>query len=236
MTIKENLASICSTIQAAAQRANRDPALIRLVAVSKQMPTEAVGEAMQCGQPLFGENYLQEAAEKIAAVPHGARWHFIGHLQSNKARQAAELFDMVETVDRLKIARALDRHAQQIGKTLPILVQVNVGRDPRKAGVLPEDAPELLRTIAKETRLPVHGLMTMPPFTDDPEQSRPYFKALKELAKQLADKGLFADNNHVELSMGMSADYPVAIEEGATLVRVGTALFGTRSTKGAPVL
>nr|WP_320012113.1 YggS family pyridoxal phosphate-dependent enzyme [uncultured Desulfobulbus sp.] len=227
--ISDNLHQIQANIAAAAQKADRDPQAIKLVAVSKFVPIERIQEAVDAGQKLFGENYLQEAAEKIEQIKGNITWHFIGHLQSNKAKQAAALFPMVETVDRLKIARALDNQASQLGKELSILVQVNIGREAQKSGVLPEDTPELLRAIQTETELKICGLMTMPPFFDAPEKSRPFFRQLKNLAEELASQGLFSDNNKFELSMGMSGDYEVAIEEGATIVRVGTALFGSRN-------
>ena len=227
--IRNNLLVIRATMEQAAVRAGRDPKTIRLVAVSKFVAPERIQEAADCGQTLFGENYLQEAADKIPRITGKVGWHFIGHLQSNKAAQAAVLFDMVETVDRLKIAVALDRQAQQLNKQLAVLIQVNVGREQQKSGVRPEAAEQLLRSIGEKTNLRACGLMTMPPFFDNPEKSRPYFKELRELAKHLAACGLFQDNERVELSMGMSADYPVAIEEGATIIRVGTALFGSRN-------
>jgi len=230
--IRDNLSRIRETITQAARNSGRDPREVTLVAVSKLVDIETIQEAVDCGHLVYGENYLQEAAGKISHFPSTVHWHFIGHLQSNKARQAVELFDMVETVARLKIARALDHHARLLNKNLSILVQVNTGREEQKSGVLPEDAEGLVRAIAQETTLQIRGLMTMPPFGADPEQSRPYFRELRELAQQLAAQGLFADNKHIELSMGMSADYPVAIEEGATLVRVGTALFGNRNYEG----
>jgi len=192
------------------------------------MPVEAVAEAYQAGQLIFGENYLQDAREKIEQVDRALQWHFIGHLQSNKARQAAELFQVVETVDRLKIARALDRHAGALNKTIDILIQVNVSREPQKSGIQPDEAQGLLEQIQPLLNLKVRGLMTMPPYGREPEESRPWFRALKQLSIQLADKGLFEDNEAVELSMGMSGDFVVAIEEGATLIRVGTAIFGPR--------
>ena len=227
--ISDNLAQIRSNITAAAAKAGRDASSIKLVAVSKFVPADRIQEALRCDQTLFGENYLQEATEKIPLVGADAKWHFIGHLQSNKAKLAAALFDMVETVDRLKIAKALDTHAKQLGKTLSILLQVNIGRELQKSGVLPEETKDLLLAIRKETDLPVLGLMTMPPFFDAPEKSRPYFRELRLLANQLAGQHLFSDNSRVELSMGMSGDYQVAIEEGATIVRVGTAIFGIRT-------
>ena len=224
-----NLERIHSTIRETAERCGRDSRQVKLVAVSKRMPAGLIAEAHQCGQMLFGENYLQDAEAKIPRLPSSLRWHFIGHLQSNKAKAAAELFQMIETVDRLKIAQALDRHAGLLRKKLDVLVQVNVGREPQKAGVLPENASDLLRTMQPLTNLRVRGLMTMPPYGRDPEASRPWFQALKKLSEKLADENYFYDNKEVELSMGMSGDFNVAIEEGATLVRVGTAIFGKRS-------
>lgn len=226
--IGDNLSHILASIARSAKAAGRMPGDVRLVAVSKTVGIDLIGEAMACGQTLFGENYLQEAAVKIPLLPPAAQWHFIGHLQSNKARQAVELFDVIETVDRWKIAKALDDHARQADKTLAVLIQVNIGREKQKSGVLPEETEALLRRIKGETSLRVLGLMAMPPFSDDPEQSRPFFGALRKLAQHLAQLHLFADNNRIELSMGMSSDYTVAIEEGATLVRIGTALFGLR--------
>jgi len=227
--IRDNLAHIAETIAQTANKAGRSPEEITLVAVSKTIGIDLIQEAMDNGQMLFGENYLQEAADKIPAVPPAVTWHFIGHLQSNKARQAVELFHVIETVDRWKIAQALDSHARSLKKPMSVLLQVNVGREKQKSGVLPEETETLLRQVAQETELRVLGLMTMPPFSSDPEKSRPYFKELRKLAQRLATLNLFADNAHVQLSMGMSHDYPVAIEEGATLVRIGTALFGPRS-------
>ncbi|MDR2550563.1 MAG: YggS family pyridoxal phosphate-dependent enzyme [Desulfobulbus sp.] len=224
----DNLARIRETIARSARQAGRNPEAVKLVAVSKTVGTDSMLEAVQAGQILFGENYLQEAADKMTRLPALLQWHFIGHLQSNKAKQAAELFDVIETVDRWKVAAALDSHARLLGNPLSILLQVNIGREPQKSGVLPEQAELLLRKIVGETNLRVLGLMTMPPYSPDPEQSRPYFSALRQLAQRLASYDLFASNAEVELSMGMSSDYAVAIEEGATLVRVGTALFGQR--------
>ena len=226
--IRDNLARIRETIASSARKAGRSPEAVKLVAVSKTVSPDLIFEAVQAGQTLFGENYIQEAAEKMACLPASLQWHFTGHLQSNKARRAAELFDLIETVDRWKLAAALDSHARMLGKTISILLQINTGREPQKSGVLPEAAEALLTRIAGETGLRVLGLMTMPPYSPDPEQSRPYFSTLRQLGQRLASLGLFTNNAEVELSMGMSNDYAVAIEEGATLVRVGTALFGQR--------
>jgi hypothetical protein len=229
--IRDNIIDILDTIDQTARNVGRNPKKIKLVAVSKWMDIEKIQLAIDCGQILFGENYLQEASSKIQHFPSTIKWHFIGHLQSNKAKLAAELFDMVETVDRLNVAQALDRHAKLLKKELAVLVQVNTGREKQKSGILSDEAEKFLRLINEKTDLRVFGLMTMPPFFSDPEKSRPYFKELKNLAESLAAQNLFTDNDNVELSMGMSGDYQVAIEEGATIVRVGTALFGDRKSK-----
>lgn len=228
MMICDNLKRIRAHIRETAERCGRDPKGVKLVAVSKRMPADAIAEAYKCGQLIFGENYLQDAKDKIEQIDHPLQWHFIGHLQSNKARTAAELFQVVETVDRLKIARSLNKYAGEFNKTIEVLIQVNVGREPQKSGVLPDKAKGLIEDIRQLANLKVRGLMTMPPYGREPEASRPWFSELKQLSVQLADEGLFENNNSVELSMGMSGDFTVAIEEGATLVRVGTAIFGPR--------
>lgn len=228
MTIADNLAQIRERMAAAARRGGRTPELVRLVAVSKRVTAERIAEAVAAGQALFGENYLQEAQKKIKLLPPTINWHFIGHLQSNKAATAAGLFAMVETVDSIKLARLLDRQAEAAGRALPVLVQVNVGRESQKAGVAPEAAEKLLREMGECAHLEVMGLMTMPPFFDQPEEARPFFRDLRRLSETLTAKGLLGKHGPVELSMGMSGDFEAAIEEGATLVRVGTALFGSR--------
>lgn len=226
--IAENLEIVRKTIQRTAENCGRNPNDIRLVAVTKTCPATAIQEAMLSGQYLFGENYIQEAERKIAEIAPAAQFHYIGHLQSNKARIAAQIFQMIETIDSLKLALTLNRHLVQIGKTMDILIQVNTGNDAKKSGASPEDAENLVREVSSLTNLNVRGLMTMPPFFDNPEKVRPYFRQLRSLAENLREKNLFHDNKKVEISMGMSNDYPVAIAEGATLVRVGTAIFGSR--------
>jgi len=229
-TVAENIEVTRARIAAAAQRAGRAVESVRLVAASKGQPLEMLRQALACGQSLFGENYLQEAQKKkegMAAHP-GARWHFIGHLQSNKARIAAELFDCIETVDNLRLAAALEKHLAAQDKTMPVLVQVNIGREPQKAGIQPEEAASLCRALRQFPHLAVQGLMTMPPLCAEPEQSRPFFRQLRELGEELCAAGILGRKEPLELSMGMSADFEVAVEEGATLVRVGTALFGSR--------
>ena len=227
--ICSNLIAIRKKIAVTAVRCGRDPDEIKLLAVSKRMDVNAIREAWQCGQLLFGENFVQEARDKIARLDPGITWHFIGHLQSNKAGLAARLFDLIETVDRMKVASALDLHAFKLGRPLDILVQVNSGLEAQKSGVAPQNVEQFMKELGTLRNLHVRGLMTMPPYSSDPEHSRPFFKMLKDLADNLKGKKLFADNSHVILSMGMSNDFPVAIEEGATLVRIGTAIFGERT-------
>jgi len=228
--IKNNLTAIQENITRIALNCGRNPNSIKLVAVSKRFPVESILDAHAAGQILFGENYLQEAADKKEIIKDRARFHFIGHLQSNKARVAAEIFDMIETIDRVKIATVLNRHLQQLNKKLDILIQVNIGYDSDKSGALPEEAEVLLRQIKTLSNLQPKGLMTMPPYTEDLTKTRGFFKDLKLLADELQTKELLPEK-HVELSMGMSSDYEIAIEEGATFIRIGTAIFGQRPPK-----
>ncbi len=227
MSIAQNLAAINERMAQAARAAGRDPAEVALLAVSKTKPAEAVNQALAVGQCLFGENYVQEAAQKIPQVNEGALWHFIGHLQSNKAKKAAGLFDVIQTVDRAKLAKALSRHCSEQGKTLTILLQVSLAGETQKSGCPPEQAPELARLCAGLPGLRLAGLMTMPPFFDQPEKVRPYFAQLRRLAAKLAPD--LPAGSMAQLSMGMSGDFEAAIAEGATLVRVGSAVFGPRS-------
>jgi pyridoxal phosphate enzyme (YggS family) len=223
--VAQNLEEVRGAIADAARRAGRDPSAVRLVAVSKTVDLERIRAAMDAGQDLFGENYLQEARDKIAALGRRVGWHLVGHLQSNKAKGAVELFDLIHAVDRLKLAEALDAAAARLGKVQDVLIQVNQGGEATKSGVAPEAAPALLQEVARLPHLRVLGLMTMPPWLPDPEAVRPYFRALRELRDHL--RGL-TGLPLTELSMGMSGDFAVAVEEGATLVRVGTAIFGER--------
>ncbi|MEW6660727.1 MAG: YggS family pyridoxal phosphate-dependent enzyme [Thermodesulfobacteriota bacterium] len=224
-SIARNLEAVRGRIAAAARKTGRDPALVKLVAVSKTVDLERIKEARDAGQKIFGENYLQEARGKIEALGEAASWHFIGHLQSNKAKAAVALFELIHGVDSLKLARALDTAAAQAGKVQEILIQVNLGGEETKSGVPPDAAPALLREIARLPRLRVAGLMTMPPWFTDPEAVRPYFRGLRELRERLLQLQICP---LPELSMGMSGDFEAAIEEGATLVRIGTAIFGRR--------
>lgn len=228
--IADNLQDIHRQVHETALSCGRDPGKIRILAVSKTRETKDILEAYQCGQSLFGENYLQEARGKISSITQkGIRWHFIGHLQSNKAQEAVELFDMIETVDRFKIAQALNKYASQRNRILDILIQVNIGKEAQKSGIQAEGASDLIRRIAQLPHLKVRGLMTLPPYSDNPEDSRPYFRELATLARNLSAQRLLGTMEEIELSMGMSGDFKVAVEEGATLVRLGTALFGSRS-------
>jgi pyridoxal phosphate enzyme (YggS family) len=227
MTIARNLENICTRIDAAARRAGREPSSVRLVAVSKTQPAEAVSEAARAGQPLFGENYVQEFAAKAAAVTESVEWHFIGHLQSNKVRQLAGLVTMVHSVDRLSLARELDCQWAKLDRCCDVLIQVNVGGEASKSGTSLDEAVSLVRQIAALPHLRIRGLMTMPPFFDDPDGARPYFRQLRQIAEEIRMLGV-PGVEMKELSMGMSGDFEVAIEEGATLVRVGSAIFGER--------
>ncbi len=227
--IKENIQHVRERIKAAAIRAGREPDSVKLVAVSKRKSIELIRDAVNCDQLVFGENYLQESKEKISILGRNLTWHFIGHLQTNKAKAAAELFQVIETVDRLKLANGLEKHLAALNRTMDILVQVNVGREPQKGGVLPEDAEKLIRDISQCSHLKVKGLMAMPPFLVDSEAVRPFFREMRQLGKDLTGKGLLGLHGPLELSMGMTGDFEVAIEEGATSVRVGTALFGPRT-------
>ena len=203
------------------------PPGVELVAAAKTRSAAEILEAVDAGVKTIGENYVQEADVVFSAVGHRARWHFIGHLQTNKAKKAIEIFDLVETVDSIALGRELDKRAAAAGKTMEVLVEVNSGREPQKAGVMPDEAEAVVRSLAALPHLRVLGLMTMGPFEGDPEDSRPYFKETKRVwdaVKALAIPGV--EMRH--LSMGMSHSWRVAIEEGATMVRIGTAIFGPR--------
>lgn len=223
--IAERLAWARERIAAAAERAGRDPAGVKLMAVTKTIQAERVREAAACGQMLFGENRVQEAAEKIPAVGPGPKWHMIGRLQTNKAKAAVRLFDCVESVDSVRLAEILDRAARESGKVLPFFVEVNIGEEAQKSGALPGDVERLLESTAGLASIRVTGLMAIPPYSPDPEDARPYFRRMHDLWDRLKGRGFRLD----DLSMGMSGDFEVAVEEGATIVRLGTAIFGVRS-------
>jgi pyridoxal phosphate enzyme (YggS family) len=224
--LEENSRKVRERIEAACARAGRSPDEITLVAVSKSQPPEAVRAAVSLGQLVFGENRVQEAKAKIPLCPERARWHLIGHLQSNKARDAVALFSMVESVDSLHLAEELEKWADKQAKTLRILLEVNIAGESSKFGYSPEAVLRELPQINGLRHLELHGLMTIAPYTTDAEKVRPVFRKLREL-KTGCEQVLGAPLQH--LSMGMSGDFEVAIEEGATIVRIGTALFGPRT-------
>ena len=227
MDIAENLNVIQQRIAAACARAGRDPASVTLLAVSKTHPPETINALADCGQLLFGENKVQEARAKIPLGSGKLRWHFIGHLQSNKCRDAVELFSMIQSVDSLALAQEINRRCEQAAKTMPVLLEVNVAGEASKFGYAPERLLAELTELNALNRIEVHGLMAIPPFNPIAEKSRSYFRFLREL-RERAEQQLGAPLP--VLSMGMSHDFEIAIEEGATLVRVGTALFGARTT------
>lgn len=214
-------------ISEAALRKGRDPAGVRLMAVTKTVDDARIREAIAAGVDIVGENYVQEAKRKIAALGREAEWHLIGHLQSNKAKYAVRLFDLIHSVDRPGLASELDKRSRLAGVVTPVLIQVSLSGEETKGGISPEDAESLVREVAAMEHLSVRGLMTMPPWFDDPEQARPFFRALRELRDGILEKGI-PGVAMGELSMGMTQDYEVAVEEGATIVRIGRALFGDR--------
>ncbi|HXM63889.1 MAG TPA: YggS family pyridoxal phosphate-dependent enzyme [Terriglobales bacterium] len=232
MSIAENLSRVRERIDAAARRAGRQPEDVALMAVSKTFSAERIRDAFDAGLRLFGENRVQEFAGKIDALQdlHDTEWHLIGHLQSNKAAKAVELFAAVDSVDSLRLAQRLNAFAQQLRRKLKVLIEINVGGEAAKSGVAPNshELEELLSAAAELQHLEVRGLMTIPPFTDDPQQARPYFRKLREVRDHVVARRVPAVDMRI-LSMGMSHDFEVAIEEGSTCVRVGTAIFGERS-------
>ncbi|MFQ5514280.1 MAG: YggS family pyridoxal phosphate-dependent enzyme [Myxococcota bacterium] len=229
--LSARLADVRAHIESAAQRAGREVSEIRLVAVSKTFPAEAVLEAVTAGLDRFGENRVQEAAHKrpqvSAKTPRPLRWHLVGSLQRNKVRRALELFEVIESVDRLELAHELERGAARLGVRPAVLIQVNIDREPQKAGFLPEELAGAVERIAALDHLNLCGLMTLPRACKDPERVRPSFTRLRELLEHI-NRGRTEGRRLRELSMGMSADFEVAIEEGATTVRIGSAIFGER--------
>jgi PLP dependent protein len=232
MSIAENVERVRERIRLTASRVGRDPKAITLMGVSKTFPADAIREAYDSGIREFGENRVQEFAGKADALRDlgEARWHLIGHLQSNKAAKAADLFHAVDSVDSLKLAQRLNDAAGAAGKPLRVLIEINVGGEAAKSGVAPDSA-ELDRLLAEAPRLAnleFRGLMAVPPFTENPQGARPFLRKLRELREQISGRG-FPRVSMDELSMGMSHDFEVAIEEGSTCVRVGTAIFGGRA-------
>jgi pyridoxal phosphate enzyme (YggS family) len=228
MSFADNLAAVQQRISAACARAGRAADSVMLLAVSKTCPPETISDAVQCGQIFFGENKIQEAKAKIPLCPGKARWHFIGHLQSNKARDAVELFEMIQGVDSLNLAQEISRRCEQAAKQMPVLLEVNVAGESSKFGYPPEKLLAELKELSSLPRISIQGLMTIPPFATEPEKSRGHFKRLRELKSQ-CEEILSAPLPH--LSMGMSGDFEIAIKEGATIVRVGTDLFGLRKNR-----
>ncbi|HAB15740.1 MAG TPA: YggS family pyridoxal phosphate-dependent enzyme [Verrucomicrobiota bacterium] len=228
MSLSSNLAVVRERISAACLRAGRNPAEVTLLAVTKNHPAATVAEAVSLGVTLFGENRIQEAKAKVPACPSQARWHFIGHLQSNKAREAIHWFSMIESLDSLTLAVELQKQAEKQAKTMPVLAEVNVAGESSKFGWNPAQLLSELPQLNALSRLELHGLMTVAPYSTNPEKVRSVFRRLRELRDQCVD---VLGAPLTVLSMGMSGDLEVAIEEGATLVRVGTALFGPRQSR-----
>lgn len=228
--LRVNLAEIRQKIEAAAEKAQRNADEIRLVAVSKTHPASILRDAIAVGAGCFGENKVQEAIGKIEEIGRdAAEWHLIGHLQSNKARKAVELFDVIHTLDSKKLAERLERICvEENRENLSALIQVDLANEATKSGILKKDLPELVEFLQNCKHLKFDGLMIIPPFFDDAEKVRPFFKELRELRDKLLAQNAFA-NKKGELSMGMSQDFEIAVEEGATIVRVGTAIFGERN-------
>ena len=227
MTISTNLANISGRIRAAAIKSGRDPAQIRLVAVSKTRPAADITAAFLAGQCIFGENYIQELVPKLVEVREPVQWHFIGHLQSNKVKYIVGRVALIHTVDRISLAQEINRQWGKLGKVCDVLIQVNISGETTKSGTTEEGALQLVREAALLPHIRVRGLMTMPPFFDDPETARPYFAELRRLSEIVAAQEI-PGVEMMELSMGMSGDFEAAVQEGATLVRVGTAIFGAR--------
>jgi pyridoxal phosphate enzyme (YggS family) len=229
-TLSERFADVRKRIETAARSRNRSPEGITLVAIGKTHPSETLRAAIDAGITDLGENRVQEAEEKILELGRqAARWHLVGHLQANKARRAVSLFDVIHSLDSASLTQRLDRLCEAEGREeLPVLIQIDLGGEETKTGIDPRKLPELLDALSQCQRLRLVGLMTLPPYFENPDCARPYFKALRELRDELQLQGRFGERTG-ELSMGMSHDFEIAIEEGATMVRVGTAIFGERS-------
>jgi pyridoxal phosphate enzyme (YggS family) len=225
--IRENYLKVMERIEKAARKVGRDLGKIRLVAVSKTVEAMRIKEAIEAGVSILGENYVQEAQKKIEEMGHPVAWHFIGHLQTNKAKYAVCLFDMIHSIDSLPLAEELDRRAEKVGRAAKVMIEVNISGEATKFGTDEGKIFGIARGILNLNYLSLEGLMTMPPYFDSPEMSRPYYIKLRELKEKMIREGIPLR----ELSMGMSNDFEIAIEEGATYVRVGTAIFGERKQK-----
>ena len=222
--IEENVLRVMERIEKAAQGVGRNPEEINLVAVSKTVESARIKEAIEAGVSILGENYVQEAQKKIEEIGRIVSWHFIGHLQSNKAKYAVSLFDMIHSLDSISLAEELNRRAEKEGRTMNAMIEVNLSGEATKFGAEEARVFDIARRVLNLSHLSLVGLMTMPPYFDDPELSRPYYIRLRELKEKMIKEGIQLR----ELSMGMSNDFEIAIEEGATFVRVGTAIFGER--------
>ena len=223
-TVKENLLRVMEKIEEAARKIGRDPNEIKLVAVSKTVEVARIMEAIEAGISILGENYVQEAQKKIEEIGRPVSWHFIGHLQTNKAKYAIRLFDMIHSLDSVPLAEELNRRAEQADRVMKVMIEVNLSKEATKFGTDEEVVMNLAKRIQNLNHLSLEGLMTMPPYFDSPELSRPYYIALRALKERMVKEGVPMK----DLSMGMSNDFEIAIEEGATYVRVGTAIFGPR--------
>ena len=223
LDIRQNVEWVQAAIERACRRCGRDPREVLLIAVSKTVDLERIRLAVEAGVPALGENRVQEAKEKVATLGHPVPWHLIGSLQTNKAKDAARIFDCIQSVDRLELAHELDRRAQAAGRVVDGLLQVNLGEEPQKGGLPPAEVKAVLDQVAALQGLRIRGLMAIPPLVPDAEAARPYFRRLRELRDAVGLE---------HLSMGMSGDFEVAIDEGATMVRVGTAIFGPRQGPG----
>ena len=223
--IRQNVERVQAAIERACRQCGRDPREVLLIAVSKTVDLDRIRLAVEAGVPALGENRVQEAKEKVATLGHPVPWHLIGSLQTNKAKEAARIFDCIQSVDRLELAHELDRRAQAAGRIVDGLLQVNLGEEPQKGGLPPAEVKAVLDQVAALQGLRIRGLMAIPPLVPDAEAARPYFRRLRELRDAVGLE---------HLSMGMSGDFEVAIEEGATMVRVGTAIFGPRAARPGP--
>jgi len=225
--ISQNLANVRKRIEAAAISAGRDPLDVKLITVTKTVDFRRIREAKAAGATCFGENYVQEARQKIEEIGRDVEWHLIGHLQRNKVKYIFNLFDMIHSVEGIRLAEEIDRRANSIGTQIKVLIQVNISGEESKFGITEKESVDLVRAASRLEGIRIEGLMTMPPFFDDPEKSRPYFQQLRRLRDRIKEEG-YENVRMEELSMGMTSDFEAAIQEGATMVRVGTAIFGPR--------
>ena len=226
--VSENLEQVKANIEAACKRVGRDPKDVRLVAVSKTKPISLIEEAIEAGQDTFGENKVQEMCDKMEVLPDNIKWHMIGHLQRNKVKYIVDKVAMIHSVDSFRLAETIEKEAAKKDVIVPILIEVNVAQEESKFGLKPEEVLPFIEEIAGFSHIQIKGLMTIAPYTEDPESNREYFREIKKLSVDIRDKNI--DNVSMDvLSMGMTGDYMVAVEEGATMVRVGTGIFGERN-------